>query len=202
MQMTNVITFPAQTMQERNKEISSVVTNEKRRLFDFIKRKVNSPEDAEDILQDVFYQFSLHYNVVEPIRDAAAWMFRVAGNKIIDFYRKKKTVSLEGISTTNDGSQDNEDTFSFADLHFDPNEIPDDQYTRSLFWKALSAALDEMPLPQREVFVWHELEGKSFKDIAELTGEIVPTLITRKRYAVVTLREKLKTFYTEIALKK
>ena len=169
--MTNVITFPRQTMEERNKEIGSVVKKERNRLFNFIRRKVNNTEDAEDILQEVFYQFSVNYNIVDPIRDAAAWMFRVAGNKIIDFYRKKKPVSLEAISSTNDGSEESDETFSFADLHFDPNEIPDDVYTRSLFWNALTKALDEMPKPQRDVFVWHELEGKSFKEIAEVTTE-------------------------------
>jgi len=200
IKMANVITLTAPEMAERDKEIKNAVKQQQNRLFDFIRRRVNTREDAEDILQDVFYQFSLHYSVVEPIRDVAAWMFRVAGNKIIDLYRKKKPEPMQ-VTLAGQDDADGEESFSFTDLHFDPSDIPDDQYTRNLFWKALFSALEELPAEQREVFVWHELEGKSFKDIAERTGQLVATLITRKRYAVLHLREALQSFYNELALK-
>ena len=152
---------------------------------------MRSREDAEDILQDVFYQLVTSYSVTEPIEKLTAWLFTVARNKIIDWYRKQKPVTL-----TSDGNEDGT-ALTLEDILFDPKENPDEVYARSLVWTELADALDELPEEQRVVFVMHELEGRSFKEIAELTGEPVNTLLSRKRYAVLFLREKLQELYDE-----
>ena len=164
---------------------------ERPKLLNFIRRRVKTDEDAEDILQDVFYRLVTSYSVTEPIEELTSWLFRAARNRIIDWYRKRKA-----------------DPFSTLDLEeslpvrleeilFDPEVDPDTLFARSRVWTELSDALDELPDRQREVFVLHELEGKSFKEIAEITGEPVNTLLSRKRYAILTLRERLQDLYDE-----
>lgn len=193
----NMTAMVTTNMQEQHSiAISNTVKRERKRLFDFIKRKVANPDDAEDILQDVLYQFTKNYTLVEPIREATNWLFKVAGNRIIDWYRKRKPERLE--FATNNTDDDGNELFSHADLHFDPNQIPDDQFTRSLFWDALHAALDELPEEQKQVFIWHELDGRSFQEITEQTGVGLNTLLSRKRYAVIFLRERLQGFYDEL----
>jgi RNA polymerase sigma factor (sigma-70 family) len=171
--------------------IDKAVRGERTRLFDFIRRRVRSEADAEDILQDVFYQLASSYSVTEPIEEMTAWLFRVARNKIIDWYRKKKPDTVQVDRT------DNEVQLGPAEMLFDPRQDPDAVYARSLLWTELSDALDELPENQREVFMMHELQGLSFKEIAELTGEPVNTLLSRKRYAVLYLREQLQELYNE-----
>ena len=164
---------------------------ERKRLLDFIRRRVRTEEDAEDILQDVFYQLAAGYSVTEPIEKLTSWLFTVARNKIIDWYRKKKTESLPA-------DLDNESApVNLEQILFDRTLTPDEVYARSLVWTQLADALDELPDEQRAVFVMHELEGKSFKEIAESTGEPVNTLLSRKRYAVLYLREQLQELYDE-----
>ena len=183
-------------MEEQNRiAISETVKRERKRLFEFIKRKVANPDDAEDILQDVLYQFTKSYTLVEPIREAGNWLFKVAGNRIIDWYRKRKPERLEFVSV---GGEEEGELVSHADLHFDANQIPDDLYTRSLFWNALYAALEQLPVEQKQVFILHEIDGKSFQEIGEITGAGLNTLLSRKRYAVLFLREKLQSFYDEL----
>ncbi len=164
---------------------------ERKRLFDFIRRRVRTEEDAEDILSDVFYQLLSSTSVAEPIEKMTSWLFTVARNKVIDWYRKKRPDSLP---------RDLDDPslpLNLEDILFDPTQNPDRVYERSLVWTELAEALDELPEEQKQVFVMHELEGKSFKEIAHITGEPQNTLLSRKRYAVLYLREKLQELYDE-----
>ncbi len=172
--------------------LESAVTNERRRLFDFIRRRVRSDDDAEDILQDVFTQLAANDSLTEPIERLSSWLFTVARNKIIDWYRKRKPDSLPADRV------DGNERLLLADILEDPRQDPDDVYARSLLWSEFADALDELPANQRDVFVMHEFEGKSFKEIAELTGEPVNTLLSRKRYAVLFLREQLRELYQEL----
>jgi RNA polymerase sigma factor (sigma-70 family) len=164
-----------------------------RQLFGFIRDRVATDEDAEDILQDVWYQFS---NVLEtePIEQTSAWLFRVARNRIIDKYRKRQTASLEEemFAETDDGE------FNFREILLAGDSTPETEHLRNLFWQELFAALDELPAEQREVFVWNELEDIPFHEIAGRTGEKVNTLISRKRYAVLHLRKRLQQLYRDI----
>ena len=170
----------------------ATVGKENKRLFDFIRRRVRTDEDAEDILQDVFLQLTSSYNVTAPIEQLTSWLFTVARNRIIDWYRKKRPTSFTAYEDPEEGPA------SLEEILFDPGQHPDDIYDRSLFWREFADALDDLPDEQREVFVQHELEGKSFKEIAGQTGEPVNTLLSRKRYAVLHLRERLQEYYEEI----
>lgn len=168
----------------------------RKRLLDYIRRKISSDMDAEDILQDVFYQFwDTMQN--EPIQQAAAWLYRVAENKIIDWYRKRKTVSLDKLNSTTYGDDEESYALRLEDKNFNPADLPEEVYQQSSFWELLGEALEELPAEQREAFVLHELEGKSFKEMAELTGLPVNTLLSRKRYAVLYLRERLQDMYED-----
>lgn len=185
--------MPAETLipAERNASAEAAVRNERKRLFDFIRRRVRTEEDAEDILQDVFYQLVASYSVTEPIEKLTSWLFTVARNKIIDWYRKRKPAG------SNLQDEESGAPLNLEDILFDPTQSPDEVYTRSLLWTGLADALDELPEEQREVFVMHELEGRSFKEIAGMTGAPVNTLLSRKRYAVLHLRESLQELYDE-----
>jgi RNA polymerase sigma factor (sigma-70 family) len=175
------------------KNISSVISQFGQRLFGFIRKRVNTEEDAEDILQDVWYQLTATVDT-EPIEQVSSWLFRVARNKIIDRYRKKKPESLEDALAF-----ENEDgVMNFKEILLTDNKNPETEYLRSLFWKELQDALEELPQEQREVFIWNEMEDVPFKEIAERTGLSVNTLISRKRYAVLHLRNRLQTLYSEI----
>lgn len=163
-----------------------------KRLFYFIRGRVNTDEDAEDILQDVWYQFSNVMNS-EPIEQTSAWLYRVARNRIIDKYRRQQTDSLEEMFTDEEESE-----FSFREILLAEDATPETEHLRNLFWKKLFAALDELPEEQKQVFVWNELEDISFNEIAKRTGEKMNTLISRKRYAVLHLRKRLEQLYKEI----
>jgi RNA polymerase sigma factor (sigma-70 family) len=154
---------------------------------------VNTDEDAEDILQDVWYQFS---NVVdtESIEQASAWLFTVARNKITDKYRKQQPVLLEDEL----GYENEEGEWNVKEILLAENANPETEHLRNLFWQQLFSALDELPEEQRKVFVWNELEDIPFNEIAAMTGEKVNTLISRKRYAVLHLRNRLEELYREI----
>ena len=171
--------------------LDQTVRSERKRLLDFIRKRVRNQSDAEDILQDVFYQLAMSYSVTEPIEKMTAWLFTVARNKIIDWYRKRRPDSLPA------DQDDPSAPLNLEEILFDPRQNPDRVYARSLVWTELSDALDELPDEQREVFVMHELEGRSFKEIAEITGEPLNTLLSRKRYAVLFLREQLQELYKE-----
>jgi RNA polymerase sigma factor (sigma-70 family) len=175
------------------KNISGLIGRFGKQLLGFIRKRVNSQADAEDILQDVWYQLTTAVDT-EPIEQMSGWLFKVARNKIIDRYRKKQPDSLDQLLETG-GSANGPD---LAAILLDKGEDPETANLRSLFWKALYEALEELPEEQRIVFIWNELDGLSFKEIAERTGEKVNTLISRKRYAVVHLRERLLHLYQEI----
>jgi RNA polymerase sigma factor (sigma-70 family) len=171
---------------------------ERQRLFNFIRRRVRTREDAEDILQDVFFQLTDNYDVAEPIERMTAWLYRVARNKIIDWYRKRSSRGTVEDGRGVPGDDGEPASLNLEEILFDPGQNPDEVYARSLVWPALADALEELPEEQREVFALHELEGRSFKEIADITGEPVNTLLSRKRYAVLYLRERLKEMYDEL----
>ena len=171
--------------------VQDAILNHRPRLLDFIRQRVKTREDAEDILQDVFYQLLTNYRITEPIEQLTAWLYTVARNKIIDWYRKKRPQSMPVI-------MEEEGPLLLEDILYDPSFDPDQLYERSLVWTELAEALDELPEEQRSVFSMHELEGKSFKEMAEMTGESVNTLLSRKRYAVLHLRTRLLQLYDEM----
>jgi RNA polymerase sigma factor (sigma-70 family) len=178
----------------KNETVKKAFQQEKSRLLAFIKKRVNNQGDAEDILQDVFYQFTESLSLPASIEKVTAWLFRVARNKIIDRYRKRKTESLD----KHFNIQEEDDSLSLLDVLSEPQDSPENVYTRELIWEQLAIALDELPVEQREVFVMHELEGKSFKDISQATGVTVNTLLSRKRYAVLYLRQRLRDAYNDL----
>ncbi len=164
-------------------------------LLSFIRRRVKSDADAEDILQDVWYQLTSVVNAA-PIEQTGAWLYRVARNKITDKYRKRTETLLDDLLF--DNGEEDEDSADLAEMLMSEQATPETEYLRSLVWEELFAALDELPAEQRQVFVWHELEDKSFEQMAELTGVNIQTLVSRKRYAVLHLRQRLKQLYTDI----
>lgn len=177
---------------ERNQTITQTIKALSKRLFGFIKQRVASTEDAEDILQDVFYQFAGN---TEPIEQAGAWLYKVARNKITDSYRKQKLPLADDVLTGGDGEVER---FDWREIMFTDDTNPETEYLRSLFWEELGDALDELPAAQRDVFIQNEMEGIAFKEIAARSGESVATLISRKRYAVLHLRNRLSVLRDEL----
>jgi len=181
---------------EQDSAITATVRRERSRLANFIRRSVRDRTDAEDILQDVFQEFVEAYRLPEPIEHASAWMFRVARNRIIDRFRKKTELPLDEIGSTAD---DDDEGVYLLDLALpSPDAGPEALYTRRLLLDALQLAIEELPPAQREVFVAHEIEGRSFKELAARSGVPVNTLLARKRYAVLQLRERLQAIYDEL----
>ena len=178
---------------EQDQRISEVVKRERSRLFSFIRRRVPDPRDAEDILQDVFYELVEANRLLMPIDHVTGWLFRVARNRIIDLLRKRKPESFSDTTVVNEEG----DLLQFEDLLPSPDAGPEALYARSVLLDELALALSELPEEQREVFVAHELEGRSFKDMSATTGVSVNTLLSRKRYAVLHLRERLQGIYDE-----
>ncbi len=176
---------------EQNRSIAGVIQREGRGLLRFIRKRVKDQGDAEDILQDVFYELTEAYRLMKPVEQAGAWLYRVARNRIIDRFRKKKPEAFGDL--TGGG----EEAPRFEDLLPAPDAGPDAAYARGVLLEELGAALEELPEEQREVFVAHEMEGRSFKELAGETGVSVNTLLSRKRYAVLHLRRRLKAIYQE-----
>jgi RNA polymerase sigma factor (sigma-70 family) len=175
-----------------------VVKQEQLRLRNFIRRRVPDPRDAEDILQDVFYELVEANRLLMPIEHITGWLFRVARNRITDLFRKKRPESLSdaAVSSNSDGADDAE-RLQLEDLLPSPDAGPEALYARHVLLDELESAVEELPEDQREVFVAHEFEGRSFKQMAAETGVSVNTLLSRKRYAVLHLRERLQTIYDE-----
>lgn len=182
--------------QSQNDFIGRIVAAEGKRLRDFIRKRVPSDEDAEDIVQDVFYEFIEVTRLMKPIERAASWLYSVARNKIIDRYRKKKTTLLEDISAKM--NDDEGEALNIAELVRDYQGNADKRLLNDLFMDAFEDALAELPAEQRDVFVANEIEGIPFVKIAEATGTSLNTLLSRKRYAVLHLRQRLKQFYSEL----
>ena len=181
------------TMTEQDERISTAIDREQPRLRNFIRRRVADQQDAEDILQEVFYEFVEAYRMMKPIEEATAWMFRVARNRIVDlFRRKKREARSEPMATLEDG-----ETLRWEDLLPSPDAGPQAAYARQVLLEELDAALEELPEEQRDVFVAHELMGRSFKELAAESGLSVNTLLSRKHYAVLHLRERLQETYDE-----
>lgn len=180
------------TIIEQDQLISEAMQRDEPRLRNFIRKRVADSSEAEDILQDVFYELIEAYRLMKPIEQVTAWLFRVARNRMIDLFRKSKPGSLNEPVSTEDGSD------TLEDLLPSPDEGPEAAYAYSLLLEALDEALDDLPIEQREVFIAHELMGQSFKEISAETGISVNTLLSRKRYAVLHLRGTLQSIYSTI----
>ncbi len=174
--------------EERNR--TNIIQQYSKRLFGFIRNRVSNNADAEDILQEVWYQFSRVVDI-DSIEQINAWLFRVARNKVTDNYRRKTPESLD---TT---YEDEEGDTHIKDILLADFPAPEDEDLKAIFWEELFAALDELPENQRNVFVWNELEDQTFQEISDRTGVNIKTLISRKRYAVQHLRQRLQNLYTE-----
>ena len=170
-----------------------MVEREQSRLLSFIRRRVTDPWDAEDLLQDVFSRLVEANRLLMPIDHVTGWLFEVARNRITDFYRKKVATRFADLE-----ADDTEGTLHIEDLLPSPDAGPDALYARKLLLDELALAVDELPEEQRAVFVAHELEGRSFKEIADATGVNLNTLLARKRYAVLRLRRRLRAVYDEV----
>src|SRR3989449_1148676 len=182
---------------EQHQRISEVVKREQSRLRNFIRRRVPDPRDAEDILQDVFYKLVEANRLLMPIEHVTGWLFRVARNRITDLFRKKRPESFSDTAVPGEDVEDDE-LLELEGLLPSPDAGPEALYARNVLLDELELAIDELPEEQREVFVAHELEGRSFKEMAAATGVSVNTLLSRKRYAVLHLRERLQSIYDEL----
>jgi RNA polymerase sigma factor (sigma-70 family) len=177
---------------EQNRRLAEVVGRERRRLLHFIRKRVDDEGDAEDILQDVLYELTEAYRMMKPIEQVGAWLYRVARNRIIDRFRKRRPeVAVEG------PLKENVEDARLEDLLPSPDAGPDALYARSVLLDELDAALEELPEEQRDVFVAHEVDGRSFRELADETGLSINTLLSRKRYAVLHLRRRLQAIYEE-----
>jgi RNA polymerase sigma factor (sigma-70 family) len=185
---------PPSMLTEQDREIAATVARERPRLRNFIRRRVIDQDEAEDILQDVFEELVEVWRLPEPVEQVGAWLFRVARNRIIDRFRKKKEAPLPEPADADAAGADEADAQYRLDLTLPSADAgPEAAYARAALLDTLRAALDELPANQREVFIAHELDGRSFKEMAAATGTSVNTLLARKRYAVLHLRERLQS---------
>ena len=194
--MEDVLSFisePGERRAAQNRRIAEVIDRESRRLFHFIRKRVDDEGDAEDILQDVFYELTEAYRLMQPIEQVGAWLYRVARNRIVDRFRKRRPEA--GGEIPRNASE--EDALRLEDLLPSPDAGPEALYARSVLLEELDAALEELPDEQRAVFVAHEIDGRSFRQLAEETGLSVNTLLSRKRYAVLRLHRRLQAIYEE-----
>ncbi len=188
--MDTTLTYNA-LMAEQDKRIAETVSRERGRLGNFIRRRVPDAGEAEDILQDVFYEFVEAYRLPEPIEQVGAWLFRVARNRIIDRFRKKKEEPLPQLQGEGDEVHWLDEVLPSSDAG------PEADYARGVLLDELTAVLAELPEEQRAVFIAHELDGRSFKELSAESGVAVNTLLARKRYAVLHLRARLQSIYNE-----
>ena len=174
-----------------DRRIADTIGREQNRLRNFIRKRVADIDDAEDILQDVFYELVVATRLMKPIEHVSGWLFRVARNRITDLFRLKRA------EVSTDDPVAGEDNLSFEDLLPSPDGGPEAAYARRVLLEELGAALDELPEEQREVFVAHEMDGRSFRQLAEETGLNINTLLSRKHYAILHLRRRLEAIYEE-----
>jgi len=181
-------------MAEQDQRISEAIDREQSRLRNFIRRHVADREDAEDVLQDVFYELVEAYRLMKPVEQVTAWLFRVARNRITDLFRRRQREAVRGQSAA---TAEDDGALQLEDLLPSPDAGPDGAYARGVLLEELDAALDELPDEQREAFIGHELNGYSFKELAAQTGVSVNTLLSRKHYAVLHLRRRLQAIHDE-----
>jgi RNA polymerase sigma factor (sigma-70 family) len=189
--MHEPLTLTAMTEQDR--QISDVVAEERSRLRNFIRKRVANDADVEDLLQEVFYELVEANRLLMPIEHVTGWLFRVARNRITDLWRKKRPENFSDAAVEDEDGE----LLQLEDLLPSPAAGPEALYVRNVLLEELEFALDELPDEQREVFVAHELEGRSFKELSRESGVSVNTLLSRKRYAVLHLRERLQSIYDE-----
>ncbi|MEA2239790.1 MAG: hypothetical protein QOC81_4514 [Thermoanaerobaculia bacterium] len=180
-------------MTEDNTRISEIIAEERSRLRAFIRRRVPDPSDVEDLLQDVFYKFVEANRLLMPIEHVTGWLFRVARNRITDLFRKNEPESFADAAVEGEDGE----MLEIQDLLPSPDAGPDALYIRHVLLEEVDLALNELPDEQRDVFIAHELEGRSFKELSAETGVNINTLLSRKRYAVLHLRERLQSIYDE-----
>ena len=183
---------------DQNRRISETIAREQARLRRFIRKHVADDGDAEDIFQEVFYELVDAYRLMKPVEQVGAWLFRVARNRIIDLFRSRRPAVLgnDAVPPAEDG-----EAHQWEDLLPSPDAGPEAAYARRVLLEELDAALEDLPEEQRDVFVAHEIEGRSFKELSEATGVSVNTLLSRKRYAVLRLRRRLQAIYEEFGNK-
>jgi RNA polymerase sigma factor (sigma-70 family) len=181
-------------MTEQDRQISQVVAEQRSRLRNFIRRRVPDPADAEDIVQEVFYELVEANRLLMPIEHVTGWLYRVARNRITDLFRKKKPETFSGAAVEDEAGE----LLQIEDLLPSPDAGPEALYFRSVLLDELEFAISELPRDQREAFVAHELEGRSFKELSADTGVGINTLLSRKRYAVLHLRERLQSIYDDL----
>jgi len=180
---------------EQDQLISQALERDRPKLRSFIRKHVADTGEAEDILQDVFYELLEAYRLMKPVEHVTAWLFRVARNRMVDLFRRKKPASLNSPASVEEDGGTLEDLLPSADAG------PEAAYARSLLLEALEEALEELPQAQREVFIAHELQGQSFKEMSAETGLSVNTLLSRKHYAVTHLRQRLQLIYEDFVKK-
>lgn len=183
-------------MAEQDRQIAEAIRREQSRLRNFIRRRVDDRDDAEDILQEVFYELVEAYRMIKPVEQVTGWLFRVARNRITDLFRRKQREALRDATAT---VADDGERLELEELLPSPDAGPDAAYARTVLLEEMEAALDELPEEQREVFIAHEVMGKSFKELAKETGTSVNTLLSRKHYAVLHLRERLQAIHDEFS---
>jgi RNA polymerase sigma factor (sigma-70 family) len=180
--------------EDKNSHILKTIKDYGKNLLGFIRKRVKSDADAEDILQDVWFQFSSVVNA-QPIEQTGAWLYKVARNKITDKHKKRSEFLLDDLFISD---EDDDDTSDLQAILMTDEVTPETAYLRNLFWEQLFVALDELPEEQRQVFIWQEMDDMTFQEIAEITGVNVNTLVSRKRYAVLHLRNRLQQLYLDI----
>jgi len=179
------------------KKIGKTYTEEHKKLLGYIRKRIPEHYEAEDILHDVFYQLTRGFNELSRIENLTSWLYTVANNKIIDRFRKKKNQSVY-FSFNNEGNEDG--SLSLEEILLDLSVTPEDEELKQIIWETIDKTLDDLPDEQREVFIMHEFEDMSFNEISQLTGLGVNTLISRKRYAVLELRNRLKYLYNHLKI--
>jgi RNA polymerase sigma factor (sigma-70 family) len=179
-----------------NRYIGEVASREQGRLLNFIRQRIRSEEDARDILQDVLYQFTRGFDDIRSTERITSWLFTVARNRITDYYRKRKPEPP--VQSLPAGKVENDAALMLVDIVPALSRDPDDEMMREVIWDAIEQALEEMPEEQRDVFIWNEFEDRSFREISGMTGMGINTLLSRKRYAILFLRKKLKELYNQL----
>lgn len=193
LQMKRALSMDAMTA-EQDRQISETVERERSRLRNFIRRRVPDASDAEDIVQEVFFELVVAYRLMKPIEQVGAWLFRVARNRITDRFRKRRPeLSGSGIQTNDEGEM-----LLLEGILPSPDAGPDAAYARVVLLEELDDALEELPEEQRDVFIAHEIDGRSYKELAAESGLSINTLLSRKHYAVMHLRERLRDIYDEL----